>query len=392
MIKLIKNGRVAYNNGFSDKLIIIRDGVIEDIAERAEIPDDAEIFDAAGLTVLPAFVDTHLHGGGGYDFLDCTEEAFENIFKTHLSHGTLKICPTLVSCSADRMFKFFDAVKPYADDGRFLGLHLEGPFLSQEMCGAQPPGVIVNPTKEFCDEILRRGGGMISRITCAPELPGTEYLAETFLKHGIGLSIGHSAAYAPEVWKAFSLGFNQTTHLFCSSTFRVKRGSYVYGGIAECALLNDDCYVELIGDGHHISREIFELAIKVKGYEKVCIVSDAMRAAGEDTEESYLGEILPQNRVIVEDGVAKIPDRSFFAGSVATGDNMYRILTDKYGLDEYGVSVMMSLSPSKMLGITDGGKIEKGFRADFTMLDENKNTAAVFQSGKEIKISGADRL
>ncbi len=384
-MKVIKNGNVVCNGGVYKKLIIIRDGMIADVCDRAEIPKDAEVFDAGGHTVVPSFVDIHLHGGGGYDFLDCTEDAFSNIFKTHLAHGTPRICPTLVSCHEEKMLEFFKIARKYKENERFLGLHLEGPFLSKEMCGAQNLDAITEPTKEFCDKILLHGGDIISRITCAPELNGTEYLAKEFSKRKIGLSIGHSSAYAPEVENAFSIGFNQVTHLFCATTSRVKRGSKVYGGIAECSLLNDDCYVELIGDGHHISREFFEIVMKLKGCEKICVVSDAMRGSGESgITESFLGEKLPENRVIIEDGVAKLPDRSSFAGSVTSGDMMYRALTDDYGIDSYSVSVMMSYAPSKLLGLTDSGKIEKDFRADLTVLDENKKNSAVFLKGEKI--------
>lgn len=156
------------------------------------------------------------------------------------------------------------------------------------------------------------------------------------------------------------------------------------GGAEEEALINDNLTVELIGDGHHVSRENFLVTMRCKGTGRVAVVSDAMRGAGEDgISESWLGEKLPENRVIIEDGVAKLPDRSSFAGSLAVGDTMVRTLVKGYGISLPVVSEMMSLTPAKLLGISGSrGKLEEGYIADITVLDESLRTRSVYLSGR----------
>ena len=196
---------------------------------------------------------------------------------------------------------------------------------------------------------------------------------------GVKMSVGHSNADAPAMEKAAEWGFDRVTHLFSSTSRRAKQGSYVIGGIEECALIDDRFTVELIGDGHHVSRESFLLTEKCKGKDSVVLVSDAMRGAGcEGLNESYLGELRPENRVIIEDGVAKLPDRSSFAGSIALGDTMVQALCGRYRLPIETVSYMMSTVPARLLGLSRRGKVEKGYDAELVLLDKNFKTIKVF--------------
>ncbi|MBQ2709811.1 MAG: hypothetical protein IJF67_16175, partial [Clostridia bacterium] len=237
---------------------------------------------------------------------------------------------------------------------------------------------------------------LISRITAAPEVEGVEMLAYHMVRNGVKMSVGHSSADAVTLVKAAEWGFSEITHLFCATTRRFKRGSYVLGGIEEQALLDDRFTVELIGDGHHVSRENFLLAEKCKGMDNVVLVSDAMRAAGYGDGDnvhaldesllvdSYLGEIKPENRVIIENGVAKLPDRSSFAGSIAIGDTMVQAMAGRYEIPLPTVSHMMSAVPARMLGLTKRGKLSRGYDADLTLLDENYRTTAVFSRGEKV--------
>ena len=196
---------------------------------------------------------------------------------------------------------------------------------------------------------------------------------------GVSMSVGHSNADSPTMEKAAEWGFDRVTHLFSSTSRRAKQGSYVIGGIEESALIDERFSVELIGDGHHVSRESFLLTEKCKGKDGVVLVSDAMRAAGCDgLSESYLGEKLPENKVIIEEGVAKLPDRSSFAGSVAVGDTIMAALCGRYGLPVETVSHMMSAVPARLLGLNNRGKIEKGFDAELVLLDKSFKTVKVF--------------
>ncbi len=354
-----------------------------------EVPDECEISDFGDNYILPAFIEIHAHGAAGYDFIDNTDEAFDAIFDAHLSHGVARLCPTLCACDFNEMLRFLELCEAKRFHPGFAGVHLEGPFLSPEMCGAQNLGCLRDPSEADIEAVAAHAG-VLARITAAPELSGAKALVEKLAPLGVEFSVGHSAVGAKEFFKARESGFDCVTHLFCSTRGRFKIGSHVVGGLTEAALADDDCYVELIGDGHHVCRESLKLTLKCKGIERICLVSDAMRAAGEVSPftpeetpigESFLGAKLPENRVILEGGVAKLPDRSSFAGSLAIGDTMVRALVGEYGLPLETVSRMLSETPARLLGL-DSGRIEVGCRADITVLDRDYGTLAVIRDGE----------
>lgn len=381
---LIKGGLTYCDGSLAYRDVLIGDSKILDADFQGECPFDTEIFDATDHYVLPAFIELHAHGGGGADFADCTQEAFEAVMQAHLSHGVTLLCPTLVSSDWQKTLDFLALCDTQKDHAMFGGVHLEGPFLSPLMCGAQNLSRIITPTEQHIKDLLPFAH-LISRITAAPEIEGCERLAKAMTTRGVKMSVGHSNADAPMMAKAADWGFDQITHLYSATSRRAKQGSYLIGGIEECALIDDRFVVELIGDGHHVSLESFLLTEKCKGRDGVILVSDAMRAAGcEGLAESHLGEICPENRVIIEEGVAKLPDRSSFAGSVAVGDTMIAALCGRYGLPLETVVHMMSASPARVLGLTTRGAIRSGFDAELTLLDKSYRTTAVFSRGEPV--------
>jgi len=383
MSRILLKGKIVGNPSASALLI---DGdTILSADWHEDVPENTQILDFHDCHILPAFIDIHVHGGGGFDFLDGTDEAFRRVTDLHLHHGTALLCPTLTASSWEKTRRTLAQLEKMQDNPSFGGIHLEGPFLSPEMCGAQNRSCLAVPTDRYADELLEYAP-LIRRITAAPEVPGMEKFARRVRDAGIALSIGHSNADAETVRRAIDWGFTQVTHLYCSTSQRFKRGSYVIGGIVETALTEDALTVELIGDGHHICRESFLMTVKCKGVGGVSVISDAMRGAGTDggSGESYLGEKLPENRVILEDGVAKLPDRSSFAGSLAAGDTMAMALAGRYGLPLADVSRMMSEVPAKLLGLADRGRLADGLRADITILDAGYRTRALFCGGIRI--------
>ena len=386
MIKFITNGNIVLPDRVEYGTLVIEDGVIKDSFYRGEIPENADIVDADGGYVLAGFIDTHLHGGGGFDFMDGTVEAFEQISKTHMQHGTTSLMPTTVSCSKESMKSVFDTYRKAASlktGANLLGVHLEGPFIAMESKGAQNPMYIRNPSKYEVDELLECGGDIIARCSCAPELGGTDYLAEKMSEKGIWLSVAHSNAVCGDIIGAYEKGFAHVTHMYSGTTTFRKIGQTVYVGIVEAAYLIDGMNVELIGDGKHVPKELIQMVLKVKGDDKLSLVTDAMRAAGCDVTESYLGEIKPENRVIIEDGVAKLPDRSFYAGSIATMDIAFRNAVDNAGLDLPTASKLVSANPAILSGAKNKGTIETGKDADIVIMDKNKAVSRVFVGGEE---------
>lgn len=397
---LITNGKLVLRDSIIGGSLLCENGIISEVGYIGDTPDDTELVDADGCYVLPGFIEPHAHGGGGYDFIDNTETAFDEIFKLHRAHGVTQLCPTLCACGEESMFEFLSLASRLSDRAGFAGVHLEGPFLSPAMSGAQNRSRLLPPDERIIER-LEYYKDIIARITAAPELNGVDILARRMKCAGVSMSIGHSAADAETARRALRLGFDSVTHLFCSTSGRTKYGGFVRGGIIEAALLDDDCYIELIGDGHHVSPESFRLALKCRGADKICVVSDAMREAYEvvsadntasghhhsnlnttSTGESYLGAILPENRVILEDGVAKLPDRTSFAGSLAVGDSMVAALCQNYRLDLVTVSRMMSAAPAALLGLTGRGQLRVGYHADIVLLGKDYRTNAVFIDGK----------
>lgn len=393
MTTYIINGNVVLPQGTVKSVLVLENGIIKDCNYQGEIPkatDQVQIIDAADGYVLAGFIDTHLHGGGGYDFMDNTVEDFLGAAKAHMEHGTTSMLPTTVACSMESLrsvidtYKKADAVNTGAN---LLGLHLEGPYIAMENKGAQNPRYIRNPEKEEVDELMEMGRGIIARISCAPELPGMDYLAEKCKENNIMLSVAHSNAVCQDVLEAYKKGFAHITHMYSATTTFRKIGQVVYVGIVEAAYLEDGIHVELIGDGKHAPKELIRMVLKVKGEDKMSLVTDSMRAAGQDVTESFLGEKKPENRVIIEEGVAKLPDRTFYAGSIATMDIVLRNAVDNAGIPMHIVSKLISKNPAALIGADDRkGTLEAGKDADIVIMDPDKYVTKVLIGG-EVRFS-----
>jgi hypothetical protein len=193
--------------------------------------------------------------------------------------------------------------------------------------------------------------------------------------------------YLPERVKgfgenAFNNGFSAITHCYSATSGFHKVNQKVHVGITQLAYGIDDIYAELIGDGCHVPKELLRLMLKVKGSDRICLVSDAMRAAGTNVTESYLGAKVPENRVIIDDGVAKLPDKSFFAGSIATLDVAVRFAVKKAGVPLEIVSKLVSLNPARLMRIDENvGSIEEGKFADFVIMDNDLTVKQVYVNG-----------
>ena len=379
---LIKNANVIFNDHICQKDILTVDGIIKNCDFSGEIPENCQIYDADGMYLSPGFIDIHLHGGGGYDFMDCTQEAFKAISDIHMKNGVTTMIPTTVSSDFNSMLDMIFAYRKFADDcPNFYGIHLEGPYISVEQKGAHKEKYLHAPTKEETLELASVGKGVIKRITAAPELEGMDKFSEIMASNGVHLSIGHSDATSDIALCALQNGFSHITHMYNVTPSIRKIGQTVTAGIVEAAYLNDATTLELIADGKHVAADAFNLAVKIKGIDKVCMISDALRPAGTDAKESYLGEKVPENLVVIEDGVAKLPDRTRFAGSVATGAMMLEKGVNYYGFSVLDTVKMLTSSPASIMGITDRGCIKNGLLADMVIFDKNLKIDKVIKSG-----------
>ncbi len=385
----ICNGRIVTPHRIIPQgTIIVSDGKIAVLAEGdIEMPDAKEI-DAKGNYVSPGFIDIHVHGGGGSDFMDGEEDAFLRIANLHARFGTTSMVPTSLASDKESILKILStyekADKKNVAGAQFLGMHLEGPYLAMSQRGAQDPRYIRNPDPEEYKDIIRHSS-VIRRWSAAPELEGALEFGRYLRSRKIMAAVAHTDAIYEEVVKASENGYSLITHLYSGMSGVTRRNAYRYAGVVESAYLIDEMDVELIADGIHLPPSLLKLAYKIKGADKIALITDAMRAAGMPPGESILGSLREGIKVVVEQGVAKLPDRSAFAGSVATADCLVRNMIRLADVPFLDAVKMMTGSPARIMKVEDRkGSLAQGKDADIIIFDENINIDTTIVNGKLI--------
>ena len=370
--------------------IAVENGKIVSVGPRDAATDaGAEIFDVGGLWVVPGFIDMHVHGGGGYDFMDATVEAFHGAARMHALHGTTTLLPTSLASGdealLDMIHAYQDAVRVSWVGAAMPGLHLEGPYFSLAQAGAQAPDAITPPDPKRTARILEAAQGSVLRWSSAPELPGSMEFAREVRERNILLSIGHSDARESVVAEAIENGYTHLTHFYSGMSTIVREKSYRFPGIVESGYLYPELTVEIIADGCHLPASLLRLVYQSMGTRRVALVTDALRGAGMPEGESIIGSLKEGRRCIVEDGVAKLPDRSAFAGSVATTDRLVRNMVQLAGAPLQDAVKMMSLTPARIMGFKDRGMLAAGYRADITCLDAGLHAVKTFVGGEAVE-------
>ena len=391
MKKRLVGGLLITENGIEEKDLLISNGKIESLLDK-DAPDPADCIeiDCEGNYVSAGFVDIHQHGGGGGDYMDCETDTYLNITNAHLAHGTTSVMPTLLSAGKDALIKAIDAYNEALNDTRIkahlLGIHLEGRYISPYQAGAQKPENICEFDEEEYSAIIAKAQGNIKRWSVAPEVKGSKRFAEVAKANGITLSIAHSNADFDTVLEAYENGYKHVTHLYsCVSTI-VRRDGFRVPGVLEAAYYIDGMNVEIIADGCHLPLSLLSYVAKFKENSRIALITDAMRAAGQNVKTSFLGSADDPLDVIVEDGVAKLTDRSAFAGSVATADRLIRNMV-KSGVDIPNAVRMMTVNPIKMMGLNvKKGELREGFDADICVFDGDINIKAVYVSGEKVDV------
>jgi N-acetylglucosamine-6-phosphate deacetylase len=388
----IGNGRVItperiIPNGW----VLIKDGIIAEIADYDLDLPEVLMLDARGKFISPGFIDIHVHGGGGHDFMDNTLEAFLEIAKLHARFGTTAMYPTTLTGSTEDIIKTLDTYEqalPMNDYGaQFMGIHLEGPYFAMNQRGAQDPKYIRDPDPEEYEYIVSKSNH-IKRWSAAPELEGAIPFARFLQSKGILASLAHTDAIYEEVIEAFENGYTLATHMYSAMSGVTRRNAYRYAGVIESAFLIDNMDVEVIADGVHLPAPLLKLIFKIKGPNRIALITDAMRAAGMPPGESIIGNLYTGLKVIVEDGVSKLPDRSSFAGSVATADRLVRTMINMAEVSLMEAIQMMTLTPARIMNIADRkGSLEIGKDADIVIFDENISVDTTIVKGKVISQS-----
>lgn len=383
----ITNGRILTPSGITEgKDLLLSDGVIMGFPDPADPAADCLLVDAGGGYVSPGFVDIHVHGGGGADFMDGQADAFQQIAITHARFGTTSMVPTTMSGSPASIIRMLDVFRsiqgtdpPGAD---LLGVHLEGPYLAPTQVGAQDPRHLRHPDPAEYQPILEAYPELM-RWSVAPELPGALAMGRQLKERGIVAAMAHTDAIYEEVLQAVGEGYSLSTHLYSGMSGVTRRKAFRYAGVIESSLLMDEIDVELIADGVHLPAPLLQLVYKVKGPSKIALITDAMRAAAEPEGPSMLGHLKEGIPVIVEDGVAKLPDRSSFAGSVATADRLVRTMMRLGKVPLPDAVRMASETPARIMGVLSRkGTIEAGKDADIVLFDEDIQIRLTIVKGK----------
>ena len=380
---------IAPGSILKGRVLVLEDGIITGIS--GTVPAGSHVIDAGGRFVAPGFIDMHTHGAGGADFMDGTVEAYLTAARMHARHGTTLLFPTTLTSTnealSDSLSTYEKAMALSGKDGAaFGGMHLEGPYFAPEMAGAQDPRYLRDPKPEDYIGILD-STRHIARWSFAPELPGAPQFAAELKKRGIVSSIGHTNATFADCDAAFKAGCSLMTHFYsCMSTI-TRRNAYRYAGVIEYGYWQDGMDIEIIADGIHVPEDLLKLVVKIKGTGHIALVTDSMRAAGMAEGPSILGGLEGGQEVIVEDGVAKLPDRSAFAGSVATADRLVRTMVREGGGSLEDAVKMMSFNPARIMGIdSHKGKLEAGYDADIVIFDENICIYNTIIKGKEVYV------
>lgn len=388
LTKIINGNIITPQRVIHHGTVIIRDGKILDVTAGNPETPGATVIDAGGRYISPGFIDLHIHGGGGADFMDATPEAFLTVANLHARYGTTAMVPTTLTAEKADLLRTLDsyaAALPLNTRGAaFLGIHMEGPYFAMSQRGAQHPKYIRHPDAVEYQEILDYSPHIV-RWSIAPELPGAPEMGRHLRSRGILPAIAHTDAIYDEVVTAYESGFTLATHFYSAMSGVTRRNLFRHAGVIESVYLMDELDAEIIADGVHLPAALLKLIYKIKGPDRIALITDAMRAAGMPPGPSILGPLHGGLDVIIEDEVAKLPDYSAFAGSVATTDRLVRNMIHLAGIPLVEAVRMMSLTPARIMGIAaQKGSLSPGKDADILLMDENIHVQWTMVNGRVV--------
>lgn len=382
---IIKNARIICGQEIKNGSIAYENGMITEVPARTE---GAAVIDAEGAFLSAGFIDLHTHGGDGHDFMDGTVEAFLGAANLHAKHGTTTLLPTAVSGTMEETAAMFDLLEQARERNTcgadMPGLHLEGPYFSPQQAGAQDPRFLKIPKPEEYLPILDAGDKLL-RWSAACELEGALEFAGACKEHGVLCAIGHSDADFAAVKTAVSHGFTHLTHFYSGMSTVHRENAYRVCGVVEAGYLLDDLTVEIIADGCHLPKELLQMIYRFIGPDRTCLVTDSMRGAGlPNGSESILGSLKNGQRVLLEDGVAKMPDRKSFAGSIATTDRLLRTMVNVAQVPLADAVKMLTETPARIQNLSDRGTLDKGKRADIVLFDDDLRIIRTIIGGRTV--------
>lgn len=371
---IIKNGIVIFEKEIKHIMSL------EEFKAFKSYNPNIEIIDAQDKYISPGFIDVHIHGCGGCDTMDGTEEAIKTISETVSKYGVTSFLPTTMTMSFESIYTSLEVIKRYMKTkykgAKILGVHIEGPFINKKYKGAQNAEYITYPKRDLLEQYF----DVIKIITYAPEVDeDNSFLNSMKSNEDIILSVGHSNASFEEAYDAIHNGASHFTHTFNAMTPLNHRKPGVVG-----AALKSNSYIELIADTIHVHPAVFDILISTKSVHKILLITDSMRAGGMCEGEYELGG----QKVIVKDGSARLEDGTL-AGSILTLNKAVKNMYDNSNIPLYDVIKMVSLNQAIELGIDDSkGSIDLGKDADITVFDRYFNVYLTIVEGQKIYEGG----
>jgi len=328
------------------------------------------------VMVVPGFVDTHFHGGGGANFTAADPAQTSVAVAMHATHGTTTAVASLVTADAGELLRQVTGLAADARAGVIAGIHLEGPWISAQRCGAHDPALMRDPDPAEIDRLLAAGDGAIRMVTIAPERDGAMRAIAQFVDAGVVVAVGHTEASYDQTRAAIDAGATVGTHLF-----NAMRPIHHREPGPIIALLEDPrVTVEIIDDGVHVHPALYRHVCRSAGMDRVSLITDAMAAAGMSDGPYTLGALT----VDVVDGVATIAGTDTIAGSTATMDRVFRFAVENSGLprDEALKQAVRqaSINPARALGLPSDG-LAVGGSADLVVLDDQLAVSGVVRGG-----------
>lgn len=396
--------------------VLVRDGRIAAVDRASSLAAAADsqtvVVDApAGGYISPGFVDIHVHGGLGADFMDGTAESYRTALISHARHGTTSLTPTTTVARHEQIMAVLKLTREFmarreTGDQRqqtnpkpairnpqseilpnVLGAHFYGPYFRYEARGAHPGAAIRPPIEQEFNEYLEYADALAT-ATVAPELPNAEAFARACVAKGVRMNTGHSWATFEQMREAVGWGVRHIDHLFCAMSDKTRLRQFqcfpMQGGVLEATLYFDELTTEVIADGKHLSRDLLELALKIKGVDRLALVSDCSRALDMPDGEYLIGPLDGGEPIVRRDGVGQLPDGTALGSSIMALDHMVRTFIELTGRPLWEVIRMASLTPARIIG-RDGelGSLAPGKRADVVVLDQSLEVQRVFIGGEE---------
>ena len=387
----LKGNIVLADRILADAMVTCDNGRIIAIEENPGSPKSG-VIDFSGHFIAPGFVDIHVHGAAGADYMDGTPEAVRRTNRAHAFHGTTSIFPTTTTGSfrqLDDMVRSCEEVQTgwtIADGARIAGIHFYGPYFAENKVGVHSPAGRRDPVREEYEYFLTRD--IVKIATCAAELPGAIQFFDFARRQGCLVTCGHSNAYWVELDAAFTAGMRHVDHFWCAmssvSSLRQRMGTPMQGSMEQYVLYQDEMSTEVIADGIHLSDDLLRFAFKMIGSHRCCLVTDANRAMDAPPGRYRFGPETDGTWVI-SDGESVRGEDGSLASSMAGMDTMVRIMARAVGNDLPAVIRMASLTPARLTGIDkDVGSIETGRRADFAILTPDLDVRQVFIGGERL--------